>query len=55
MSFDADWKEVYIGASKKDSFTAVCPNNIPESVEVIKYLTLGGVLYSLYYKGGKIM
>ncbi|XP_023335080.1 WD repeat-containing protein 54 [Eurytemora carolleeae] len=39
VSFDSDWKEVYIGASKKDSFTAVCPNNIPQCAEVsVRYV-----------------
>jgi len=34
VSFDADWKEVYIGCVRKDSFTAICPNNVPNTANV---------------------
>ena len=34
VSFDADWSEIYIGASRRDTFTAVCPNNVPEASNV---------------------
>ena len=38
VSFDADWKEIYVGVVRKDTFTAECPNNVPEAAKVtVKY------------------
>ena len=34
VSFDADWSEIYIGSSRRDTFTALCPNNVPEAAKV---------------------
>jgi len=34
VSFDADWTEIYVGSSRRDKFTAVCPNNVPEAANV---------------------
>ena len=40
VSFDADWKEIYVGVARKDIFTAECPNNVPEAAKVtVKYQT----------------
>ena len=40
VSFDADWKEIYVGVARKDIFTAECPNNVPDAAKVmVKYQT----------------
>ena len=36
VSFDADWREVYVGTSKGDSFSALCPNDIGGTTPKIK-------------------
>jgi len=38
VSFDGDWKEIYVGVARRDIFTAECPNNVPEAAKVtVKY------------------
>ena len=38
VSFDAEWKEIYVGVARKDIFTAECPNNVPDAERVtVKY------------------
>ena len=42
VSFDSEWKEIYLGTSRHDTFTAVCPNNVPKAAK-----------FDLQYKSGK--
>ena len=34
MSFDADWREIYVGYARRDTFTGECPNPVPGAVRV---------------------
>merc|ERR1719150_1619783 len=40
VSFDAEWREVYIGYVRKDLFTGECPNNVTDAAKIsVKYAT----------------
>lgn len=34
VSFDADWKEIYMGTVRRNHFTAFCPNDVPTAVNI---------------------
>ena len=34
VSFDADWKEIYLGTVRRNHFTAFCPNDVESAVEI---------------------
>ena len=36
VSFDSDWKEVYLGTIRRNHFTAFCPNEVSTAVNIGK-------------------
>ena len=36
VSFDSEWKEVYLGTIRRESFTAICPNDVPKAVAKVE-------------------
>ena len=39
VSFDSEWKEIYLGTFRRDNFSAMCPNNVPSASNVkVKYV-----------------
>ena len=34
VSFDGDWKEIYLGTVRKNHFTAFCPNEVSSAVDI---------------------
>ena len=34
VSFDADWKEIYLGTVRRNHFTAFCPNDVESAIEI---------------------
>ena len=50
VSFDADWKEIYIGTVRRNHFTAFCPNDVPNAVNIdFKWIheDEGGIILTL--------
>ena len=40
VSFDSEWREVYIGYIRKDVFTGECPNDVNNAAKIsVKYNT----------------
>ncbi len=43
VSFDSDWREVYLGVVKRDVFAATCVNSVPSAAQVrVTYNGPGG-------------
>ena len=42
VSFDSEWKEIYLGTSRRDTFSAICPNKVPKATK-----------FDLQYKSSK--
>ena len=34
VSFDSDWKEIYLGTIRRNHFSAFCPHNVPNAVSI---------------------
>ncbi len=34
MSFDPEWREIYLGTLRRDGFSAVCPHDVPSASKV---------------------
>jgi hypothetical protein len=36
VSFDADWNEIYLGTTRCDVFSAICPNSVPHAATKVE-------------------
>ena len=34
VSFDSEWKEIYLGTIRRNHFSAFCPHNVPNAVSI---------------------
>ncbi len=34
VSFDSEWNEIYLGTSRRNHFTAFCPNNVANAINI---------------------
>ncbi len=34
VSFDPEWREIYLGTLRRDGFSAVCPHDVPAAAKV---------------------